>query len=71
MVSQSGYLHLFFPGFGIIMQLILLVVFLSIIYWVIKSGKINDMDAEEILKKRLAKGEISKKEYKELLEEIK
>lgn len=56
----------FFPGFGILLQFIILIIFLIIMYWVVKSGKMDSGDANEILKKRLAKGEITKKEYNDI-----
>ncbi len=63
--------QMFFPGFGFVLQILLFVIFLGIIYWVMKSGKINNDTPQDILKKRLAKGEISKKEYNDLLKELK
>ena len=63
--------QMFFPGFGFILQVILFIIFLYIIYWVLKSGKMGLDSPEDILKKRLAKGEITKKEYLDLLKEIK
>lgn len=61
----------FFPGFGILLQLLLFLAFILIIWWVIKSGGLGSKEsAEEILKKRLAKGEITKKEYESLKKEI-
>jgi len=64
-----GYLHSIFPGLGIILQIIIFLLFLFVIYWILKSGK-NSSSPKEILDKRLANGKISKKEYIELLEEI-
>jgi uncharacterized membrane protein len=61
---------MFFPGFGILLQLLIFLGFIGIIYWVLKSGRISNESAEEILKKRLARGDIKKKEYEELLKEI-
>ena len=61
--------QMFFPGFGFILQILLFIGFLMIIYWVLKSGNLNN-SPKDILKKRLAKGEISKKEYTDLLSEI-
>lgn len=61
---------IFFPGFGIILQLIILGLVFLIIYWVLKSGKKINETPEKILKKRLAKGEISKKKYNEIKKEI-
>ncbi len=62
--------QLFFPGFPILMQFLLFLLFLGIVYWLIKSGQISNESPKDILKKRLAKGEITKKEYNELLKEI-
>lgn len=62
--------QMFFPGFGILIQLLILGLIFFIVFWVLKSGKINSETPEEILKKRLAKGEITKKEYNELKKEI-
>ena len=59
-----------FHGFGFIFPLLILIIFLLVIYWVLKSGNLSSDSAEEILKKRLAKGEINKKEYRDLLKEI-
>ncbi len=69
-MMEYGYGHNIFPGFPIVMQLLLFVVFLVIVFWIIKSGSINSDTPQDILKKRLAKGEIKKKEYNELLKEI-
>jgi putative membrane protein len=60
----------FFPGFGIFLQLIIFIIFLGIIYFVVKKGEFASDSAENILKKRLAKGEITKKEFQELKKEI-
>ncbi len=62
--------QMFFPGFGFALQLILFGVFLAILYWVLKSGNLTAETPQTILKKRLAKGEITKKEYQELLKEL-
>lgn len=68
--SGYGLGKMFFPGFGLLLQIIILILVILIIIWVLKSGKVNNETPEEILKKRLAKGEITKKEYNELLKEI-
>ena len=66
----AGLGEMFFPGFGIIIQLVILLLIFAIIYWVTNTGKFNSEKPETILKRRLAKGEISKKEYLELKKEI-
>ena len=69
-MMEYGYGHNVFPGFPIFMQLVLFIMFLAVIIWVVKSGNINSDSPKDILKKRLAKGEIKKKEYNDLLKEI-
>lgn len=62
----------FFP-FGWLLHLLLFVAFFLIILWLIRGGKCGlsrDGDAVSILKKRLASGEITKKEFEELKKEI-
>lgn len=70
MMNNYGLGHMFFPGFGIFLQLIVFMIFIGVIYWVLKSGNIHNDTPHQILKKRLAKGEITKKEYNELLKEL-
>lgn len=60
----------FFPGIGIFFHLIPIVLFFLIIYWLINSSNMNSDSAEEILKKRLVRGEITKKQYELLKKEI-
>ena len=63
--------HIGFGGFGIFLQLFIFIGFLAIIYWVVKSGNMGkNSSPDEILKTRLAKGEITKKEYHELKKEL-
>ncbi len=66
-----GYMHEVFPGFGLILQLGLFLIFLFVVFWVVKSGNISNESAEDIAKKRFAKGEISKKELNEIFNELK
>lgn len=68
--TGSGLGKMFFPGFGLLLQLLILIAVVIIIVWILKSGNINSEKPEDILKKRLAKGEITKKEFQELLKEI-
>ena len=60
----------YFPFFGVLFHLIPIVLFFLIIYWLVSSSKMSSDSAEEILKKRLARGEITKKEYEILKKEI-
>ncbi len=63
-----------FMGFGWIFQIIILILFFFVVWWMVKNngnfGYKNNETAEEILKKRLAKGEISQKEYHDLKKEF-
>ncbi len=61
-------------GFGWILQLLIFVAFFLIIWWVIKNSpglfeKKSD-DPMRIIKRRLAEGKITKKEFEELKKEI-
>ncbi|RJQ15679.1 SHOCT domain-containing protein [Candidatus Woesearchaeota archaeon] len=61
-------------GYGWIFQLVILILLFLIIWWLVKSsgsfGYKTDETAAGILKKRLAKGEITLKEYNQLKKEI-
>ena len=63
-------------GFGWLFQIVILVLFFAVIWWMFKSSGSfgfrsgSNESAMDILKKRLAKGEISRKEYEELKKEI-
>jgi putative membrane protein len=62
-----------YTSFGWILQVLIFVLFFLIVWWLMKSGRFTQQQqetAEEILKKRLAKGEITKKEYDSLKKEI-
>ena len=61
-------------GLGWLFQILILVLFFAVIWWMLRSSgsfgfKTNET-ASEILKKRLAKGEINEKEYQKLKKEI-
>lgn len=60
-------------GYGWIFQILILVLFFVIIFWLLRnqqgSQKTNEKP-KDILKRRLASGEISKKQYDELKKEI-
>ncbi len=61
-------------GWGWIFQLLILILFFVILWWMIRNsqsfGYKSEESAEEILKKRLARGEIDEEEYKKLKKEI-
>ncbi|MBC8500777.1 MAG: SHOCT domain-containing protein [Nanoarchaeota archaeon] len=65
-----------FMGFGWISQIIILILFFLVVWWLIRnSGSFGykcgeNETATDILKKRLAAGEISQKEYQNLKKEI-
>jgi putative membrane protein len=68
---MAGIFYGVFPGFGLLIQLIFFGLFIYIIYWLLQSNNnVSKKTPKEILKERLAKGEITKEEYKELLKEI-
>ncbi|MBI2660676.1 SHOCT domain-containing protein [Candidatus Woesearchaeota archaeon] len=63
-------------AFGWAFQLVILVLFFLVIWWMLRSSSSfgfkcrENESAIEILKKRLAKGEIDAKEYEKLKKEI-
>ena len=58
-------------GFGWLFQLLIFVAALFILWWVLRgSVSFGDESPQEILKRRLAKGEINEKEYRKLKKEI-
>jgi len=65
-----------FYGFGFIFMLLFWGLIFYIIYWVINSNKFNcnknidNLTPKEILKKRLANGDITKKEFHDILKEL-
>ena len=70
----NGYLGI---GNGWIFQLIILIIFIFVVWWLFKSNPsfwkwetYQDESASKILKGRFAKGEITKKEYEQLKQEI-
>ena len=56
-------------GFGWIFEILILVVFFGIVYWIVKSSQKNE-SALDILNKRYAKGELTKHEYIELKKDL-
>ena len=57
-------------GFGWIYQLLILLLLFVVIWWMLKGSNCMSGNAEDILKKRLASGEINSKEYNRLKKEI-
>ena len=76
MRDYSGGMHYGYFGIGWLFQIVILILFFVVIWWMIKSnGRFGFMTKEsetaiDILKKRLAKGEIDTKEYERLRAEI-
>ncbi|MBI1936192.1 SHOCT domain-containing protein [Candidatus Woesearchaeota archaeon] len=70
----SGMMGYGFLGFGWLFQIIILVLFFLVIWWMLKGsckfGFNASESATDILKKRLASGEIDSKEYERLKKEI-
>ena len=66
-----GNFGFFGMGYGWIFQIIILVVFFIIMFWLFRNNGIEKNKSPlEILKQRLAKGEITKKQFEELKKEI-
>ena len=72
-VCPFGY-HPWGMGFGFLFTILIFVVFFLVVWWLLKSNGLGNTITRDspmdILKKRLARGEISKKEYEELKKEI-
>jgi putative membrane protein len=67
---QGGFFGI---GWGWIFQVVIFVLFFLVVLWLLKNNAVKQQSSEsplDILKKRLAKGEISKKEFEELRKEI-
>jgi len=63
-------MHTGYFGLGWLFQLLVFVAFFAVVWWLLKGSKGSE-GPEQILKRRLASGEISKKEYEALKKEIK
>lgn len=65
-----------FMGFGWLFQIAILILFFLVVWWMVKNNKSfryrssENESALDILKKRLASGEINHKEYEKLKKEI-
>jgi putative membrane protein len=72
--SMMGNFGLF--GFGWIFMILFWVLVILVIVWLVKtlagktSGQAKNLTAQEILKQRYAKGEISKKEFEQMKKDI-
>jgi len=56
-------------GYGWVFEILTLVVFFFIVYWIVKSSQ-NKETALDILNRRYANSEITKKEYLQLRKDI-
>ena len=56
-------------GYGWIFEIAILIIFFLLVYWIVNSMQKNE-SAIDILDRRYAKGEISKKEYLSLKKDI-
>ena len=69
-----GGMHGGLYGYGWILQILIFIAFFAIVLWLIrkqpKEEKAIKETPNEILKRRLASGEITKKEYESLKKEI-
>ena len=65
-----GSCYLGIPGLGLAIQLVIFVLFFLVVYWILKGSGKNAGTPLEILKKRLARGEVTLKEFSELKKEI-
>ncbi len=71
--------HWFFGGLGGYWNMVFIIIFwiiaIAVIIWLIKEQKLSSLfsskSAEEILKERYAKGEITKKKFEQIKKEIK
>ena len=76
MVIPSCGMHSVFFGYGWLVQIIIFIAFFMVVWWLLKNQKIcseNKTIREkpiDILKRRLASGEINKKEFEKLKKEI-
>jgi putative membrane protein len=64
-------------GYGWIFQIIIFILFFLVVWWLMKNNssafkqeKAPNENPADILKRRLAKGEITKKEFEELKKDI-
>ena len=64
---QCG-MHAGVMGYGWLFQILILVLFFLVLWWLLK-GQSRDSPTD-VLKKRLASGEITEKKYKKLKKEL-
>ncbi|MBS3136329.1 SHOCT domain-containing protein [Candidatus Woesearchaeota archaeon] len=60
-----------YMGYGLFFQLLIFAVFFAVLWWLLKEGSHRSREEPiAILKKRLARGDITRKEFEELKKEI-
>ncbi|MFH1649740.1 MAG: hypothetical protein ABIA93_04280 [Candidatus Woesearchaeota archaeon] len=57
-------------GYGWLFQIVILILFFLVLWWLLKGKGMQNETPEQILKRRLALGEITEKEYKRLKKEL-
>ncbi|MEK6863019.1 MAG: hypothetical protein AABW57_02560 [Nanoarchaeota archaeon] len=66
MYNMMGYFGYGYSWFGIILMIIFWIAIIWLIVWIVQQFTKNKESATEILEKRFARGEISKKQYSEM-----
>ena len=56
-------------GYGFVFEILILLIFFAVVYWIVNSMQKKE-SAIDILKRRYAKGEINRKEFMSLKEDI-
>ena len=56
--------------YGWLFQLLILIAFFLVVYWIMKGSKSVKESALDILKRRYANGEITKKEFEKIKKDI-
>jgi len=65
-------MHSGMGGYGWLFQLLIFIVFFAVVWWLLRSNRQEAVREKplDILKRRLAEGEITRKEFEELKREL-